>query len=102
MHVVIVTMRIDPDRRAEFLTAIDAQATASIRDEPGCLRFDVLRSHSDPDVYVLYEIYADEEAFTVAHRATSHYAEWAAAADRLLAAPRTTATYAPALPRRLV
>lgn len=34
-----------------------------MRDEPGCLRFDVFQDLGDADRYHLYEVYTDEAAF---------------------------------------
>jgi autoinducer 2-degrading protein len=82
MFVVVVNLTVRPERVEEFLEGIRVNARASLRDEPGCLRFDVLRRADDPHRFVLYEIYTDQEAFTVAHRSASHYAAWRAVADR--------------------
>lgn len=40
---VVVEAEIEPDRMGEFLQMIETNAKES-RKEPGCLRFDVLRS----------------------------------------------------------
>jgi len=77
-----VTVRIKPERRSDFLAAIETDALGSERDEPGCLRFDVLQDVSDENVYYFYEVYQDEAA-AAAHRETPHYAAWRAAADTL-------------------
>jgi autoinducer 2-degrading protein len=82
MFTVIVTLQVRPDRIDEFLRGIRANARASLRDEPGCLRFDVHRSAEDAHRFLLYEIYADEVAFREAHRTAPHYAAWRAVADR--------------------
>ena len=51
-------------KMAAFRQLIDENARASCRDEPGCRRFDVLRTAaSDPDRILLYEIYDDRAAF---------------------------------------
>ncbi|MEU6039651.1 putative quinol monooxygenase [Actinomadura sp. NPDC047616] len=84
MFVVIVTLRVRPGRLDEFLAGIQANARAS-RREPGCLRFDVLRTAEDPYEFVLYEIYRDEAAFYREHRSAPHYAAWKAVAAECLA-----------------
>ena len=38
-------------------------ALRSVRDEPGCLRFDVFEDLADENRYLLYEVYTDETAF---------------------------------------
>ena len=47
-------------------------ADAVRADEPACLVYRAARSTEDPDVFVLYEEYADEEAL-LAHRETPHF-----------------------------
>ncbi len=82
MIAVWVRARVRPDGRQRFLEAIEHDALASERDEPGCVRFNVLQDAKDPDVYYFYEVYRDEAAIE-AHRATPHYAAWRAVADVL-------------------
>ena len=44
-----------------------------MRDEPGCLRFDVCSVATDENRFVLYELYVDADAFA-AHKAAPHFA----------------------------
>lgn len=82
MLALWVKVRIKPTERERFLKAIEADAEGSERDEPGCLRFNVLRDQQDPNVYYFFEVYRDAAALE-AHRAAPHYAVWQAAADTL-------------------
>lgn len=82
MFTVIVTLQVRPERIEEFVRGIRANARASLRDEPGCLRFDVHRSSDDAHRFILYEIYADEAALHEAHRAAPHYAQSRETAER--------------------
>jgi autoinducer 2-degrading protein len=82
MLAMWVKVRIKPDQRERFLKAIEVDALGSERDEPGCLRFNVLQDAQDANVYYFYEVYRDEAALE-AHRKTPHYAVWRAAADTL-------------------
>ena len=84
VHTVIVSLWVKPDMVDAFLEAIGENSRASRRDEPGCLRFDVHRDNDDPNHFLLYELYADERAFTEAHRGAPHYEKWRAAAAELL------------------
>jgi quinol monooxygenase YgiN len=79
----MVQVQVDPGRREEFLAAITANAEASVRDEPGCLRFDVCSVEGDDDRFVFYELYTDAEAFE-AHRAARHFLAWREVANRTL------------------
>jgi autoinducer 2-degrading protein len=84
VHTVIVSLRVKPDLVDRFLEVMGENARASRRDEPGCLRFDVHRDNDDPNHFLLYELYADERAFTEAHRGAPHYQRWRAASAELL------------------
>ena len=90
--VLFVKITINPDERERFLAAIEDDAICSERDEPGCLRFNVIQDESDPNVYYFLEIYKDDAAFA-AHQATPHYARWQEArAKSVVGAERTTGT----------
>jgi len=82
MLAIWVKVRIKPAMREKFLKAIEEDALGSERDEPGCLRFNVLQDEKDANVYYFYEVYKDQAALE-AHRAAPHYAVWRAAADTL-------------------
>ena len=71
MFVVTVTFETDPKDAAAFLARARRQAADSLRDEPGCHRFDVCTDAGSARVF-LYEIYADAAAFQ-AHLKTPHY-----------------------------
>eukprot|EP00446_Apocalathium_sp_SHHI-4_P041120 CAMPEP_0177341860 /NCGR_PEP_ID=MMETSP0368-20130122/26731_1 /TAXON_ID=447022 ORGANISM="Scrippsiella hangoei-like, Strain SHHI-4" /NCGR_SAMPLE_ID=MMETSP0368 /ASSEMBLY_ACC=CAM_ASM_000363 /LENGTH=279 /DNA_ID=CAMNT_0018803181 /DNA_START=51 /DNA_END=890 /DNA_ORIENTATION=+ len=75
---VLVTVDIKPDRIDDFLKAMEDDVTKS-RDkalDPGCLRFDLLRDREDPNKFVFYEAYSDDEG-AAQHKTTSHYKSWA-------------------------
>jgi (4S)-4-hydroxy-5-phosphonooxypentane-2,3-dione isomerase len=102
MHTVIVNLQVKPDMVEAFLEAMAENSRASRRDEPGCLRFDVHRDNDDPNHFVLYELYADERAFTEAHRGAPHYEKWRAAAAELLEPGGQVSTFAtPVFPEDL-
>lgn len=70
--VIIVDFRLMPGTRAAFRPLMDANARASVRDEPGCRRFDVVEPEGDLERILLYEVYDDAAAFD-AHCRTSHF-----------------------------
>src|ERR1700740_3857778 len=80
MLAIWVKVRVKPDARERFLKGIEVDALGSERDEPGCMRFNVLQDAQDQNVYYFYEVYRDQPALE-AHRAAPHYAVWRAAAD---------------------
>jgi (4S)-4-hydroxy-5-phosphonooxypentane-2,3-dione isomerase len=83
VFALVVELNVKPDKRRQFLQAIETNATASVRDEPGCLRFDVVQDRDDSDHFVLYELYNDDAAFE-AHRSAPHFSAWRAAAATCL------------------
>jgi quinol monooxygenase YgiN len=83
MFSLTVHLEVRPEEREEFLRAITANAEASVRDEPGCHRFDVSAVEEDENRFVLYELYDDAEAFE-AHKKAPHFAAWRQVADRVL------------------
>lgn len=48
---------------------------APTRAEPGNLDYQVFRDPGQPDVFVLFERYADADAFE-AHRTSEHFGTW--------------------------
>ncbi len=71
--VIIAEFDVKPGAMDAFLAAALVDAEASVRDEPGCQRFDVLVPDGGGDKVVLYEIYDDDAAFA-AHLETPHFA----------------------------
>ena len=84
MYSLLVQMEVRPGRREEFLAGMAANAESSVRDEPGCLRFDVCSVDGDEDRFLLYELYTDAEAFA-AHKASPHFARWRTVAEQVVA-----------------
>ena len=96
MVSLLVSVKIQPALRERFLKAIEDDARCSVRDEPGCLRFDVLADDADPGHFFFYEVYRDEQALE-AHRASPHYARWRDASAELLAEPTQRTVCKPAI-----
>jgi (4S)-4-hydroxy-5-phosphonooxypentane-2,3-dione isomerase len=83
MFSLMVQMEVRPGRREEFLAGMAANAAASVRDEPGCLRFDVCSVDGDENRFLLYELYTDAAAFAT-HKAAPHFAQWRVIAEQVL------------------
>jgi (4S)-4-hydroxy-5-phosphonooxypentane-2,3-dione isomerase len=83
MFSLVVQMEVRPGRREEFLAGMTANAEAAVRDEPGCLRFDICSVGSDENRFLLYELYTDAAAFA-AHKAAPHFAQWRTVAEQVL------------------
>lgn len=91
MYVVCVHVQVQPEHCQAFAAATLENARNTVR-EPGALRFDVLQQADDPQRFVLYEVYRDEDA-AKSHKTTAHYARWAAAVAPWMAEPRKGVKY---------
>ena len=69
---IVVDAEIDPSRVDEFLKVIEEDAKGS-RDEPGCLRFDVIRASETR--FFFYEAYTSAAAVDE-HKAQPHFKLW--------------------------
>ena len=72
----------------DTVAALLARHAAATQAEPGNLDFVALRSFEDTDKFVLYERYANAEAFE-AHTSSPHYEGIAVAQIRPLLSDRT-------------
>jgi autoinducer 2-degrading protein len=71
---ILVRFLVAPDQRSAFLAAVTRNAAASVSNEPGCQRFDILVDQSTKtDEVLLYEIYDNAAAFE-RHLQTPHFA----------------------------
>lgn len=84
MFAVIVTFHIKPGQIAEFLPHMVANASASLKHEPGCQRFDVWSDPARPDEVFLYEVYTDQAAFD-AHLGSEHFKAFDRTVDAMIA-----------------
>jgi quinol monooxygenase YgiN len=73
--VNVVTFAVPPARMASFLKISEVNSRASLKEEPGCIGFEVLLPKGEPDKVMLIETYRDEAAYK-AHRVTSHFLEF--------------------------
>jgi len=60
---IIATIKTGPGKRSEYLKHLRAHAERCRASEPGTLQFEILTPHDDPDGVMLYEVYADPDAF---------------------------------------
>lgn len=96
MLIVHVHVRVRPELAEDFGRATVENASASVQ-EPGIVRFDVVRQQDDATRFVLIEIYRDAEA-AAAHKLTAHYAKWRDAVAPMMAEPRSSVKYNPVFP----
>ncbi|HUB86381.1 MAG TPA: antibiotic biosynthesis monooxygenase [Verrucomicrobiae bacterium] len=91
MFIVHVAVHVKPESVEAFKAATRINARLSLL-ELGCLRFDVVQQVDDPTRFVLVEHYRDAAA-NAAHKETPHYAAWRAAAEPMMAEPRSSAKF---------
>jgi quinol monooxygenase YgiN len=72
MSYVVVARWRPLDGQAAKVEAILRELKAAVRAEPGNIEFIAHRSNEDPNEYLLYEQYKDEQAF-LDHRRTVHF-----------------------------
>ena len=75
MIALMVTINIKPGHKDAFMASMLDDARGSNKDEPGCLRFDVLEDNDNPNQIHLYEVYQDQAALD-AHRQAPHFTKW--------------------------
>lgn len=91
MLLLFVQIRVKP----EFLDAFRAVTLENARNsrlESECLRFDIVQEVDEPTRFALVEVYRSPEGHAV-HRETAHFKAWAAAAEPMMAEPRTRIRY---------
>lgn len=62
---IVATFDVAEGRMDEFLPLLLAHRDRCLKDEPGTLRFDVLRPGNEENKVMLYEVYEDDAAFQV-------------------------------------
>jgi autoinducer 2-degrading protein len=96
MIVRIIDVHVNKQSIEEF-KRITVQNRAGSIQEQGVLRFDVLQSDSDPQHFILYEVYQDEQA-TLDHKETDHYQRWREAVEPMMARKRESTSCTPVAP----
>lgn len=74
MIVLVAKYHVKPGRGDEVAAALKKMAPSVAEREPGCRLYQANRSRENPDLFLLYEHYADQDALE-AHRETPHYKE---------------------------
>lgn len=91
MLIVHVFVHTEADAAEAFAAATLENARRSVQ-EPGVVRFDVVRQEDDPTRFVLIEIYRTP-ADPARHKETAHYATWRDAVAPMMAEPRRSVKY---------
>lgn len=86
MFVVCVSIHVKQGHLDSFVAATVENARHT-RQEPGNVRFDLLRQEQDPARFTLYEAYRVPEDFAT-HQRTPHYLRWKELVADWMAEPR--------------
>lgn len=95
MLVQLVRIEVEPDHVDAFLEAFQINYVGT-RQEPGNLRFDVLRDPQQPNLFFCYEVFQSEAALEE-HRRTPHYRECVKRIDPILMGSRTKQFFNPVM-----
>jgi len=91
MLIVHVHVRVKLHSVSPFIEATLENARLSLL-EPGVARFDVLQNRSNPESFVLNEVYRSPEA-SLQHKATAHYQKWRDTVAEMMAEPRSSSQF---------
>ena len=72
---VVARIRAAKGRGDALAALLSEQAAVVLKAEPGCLVYRAHRSITDPDLFLFYEMYADDAAFDL-HRSAPHLATY--------------------------
>ena len=91
---VIARIRAAPGKGDALAALLTEQAGLVRAAEPGCLAYRVHRSSIDPELFLFYEMYADDAAYA-AHRNAPHLAAYRQRreAEGLIDAPAQVETF---------
>ena len=74
MFAAYFTVSVKPNDIEKFLEACLENAKASVRDEPDCYRFEMLRDKNDQNRICFIEVFKNEQAME-AHYETRHFSK---------------------------
>ena len=72
MAVVLVARWVARDGEEERVLALLERLAPASRAEPGCLLYQPCRDREDPRRFLIFEVYADEDAFRM-HGESEHF-----------------------------
>jgi LDH2 family malate/lactate/ureidoglycolate dehydrogenase/quinol monooxygenase YgiN len=92
-HKILVEFKLRGGAQPRFVELVRANAAASLRDEPGCRRFEVFVPSTGDDVF-LYEEYVDPAAFAE-HCRSPHFLLFDTAVAAMVSSKRVTVLDSP-------
>jgi len=85
MVIVTARVKLQSGKSEEFIEAARVMQT-HVKNDPGALQYSLCRAADDPDSFMFYERYEDEEAFAY-HMSTEHCKTLTGTIDPLMAEP---------------
>jgi quinol monooxygenase YgiN len=82
-YVQLAELRIDPEQRAAYRSALERHIEAALRDEPGVLSLLAASEPDDPDAIRVFEVYQDREAY-LAHLQAPHFLAYKAEVETMV------------------
>ncbi|NLV71881.1 MAG: antibiotic biosynthesis monooxygenase [Actinobacteria bacterium] len=95
MLTVTAKVKLQSGKAEEFIEAVREMQTKVMQD-PGAVLYTLQRSTNDPDEFLFYEQYEDEEAFAY-HLSTDHLKALSERIDPLMVAPGEFGNWVPVL-----
>ncbi|PKB73459.1 MAG: hypothetical protein BZY75_01725 [SAR202 cluster bacterium Io17-Chloro-G7] len=80
MYIIVAALQIKDGFKDQFIEGLIVNASSAVKDEAGCLRFDVIQDANDDNKVWVYEVYNDEAAFE-AHTQSPHYLKFRGESD---------------------
>lgn len=91
MYVMFVHIQIKKDKIEDFKKIFQINIDGT-RQEKGNIRFDLLQDATDPQKFLVYEVYESEQALEE-HRKTEHYKKTVELLEQVMEGPRTKDFY---------
>ena len=87
--VIVVELEIKPTELDNFRAAVKENAAAWVREEPGCLEFNVVFDKDNPTHALVFEVYENAEA-VAAHQTTARFKKYRAEAAKMVKSRKFT------------
>ncbi len=95
MLIVTAKVKLQSGKADEFIAAV-REMQAKVVEDPGAVLYTLHRSTSDPDEFLFYEQYEDEEAFAY-HLSTDHLKTLSGKIEPLMVNPGEFGNWVPVL-----
>ena len=83
MFAIYVTVDVKPNDMEKFLETCIEEAKASVRDEPDCYRFEILRDKNNQNRICFMEVFENEQALQT-HQETPHFSKMWQAIENMI------------------